>query len=248
MNKNKFSVVIIAKNEEKCIERLLKSVSFADEIILVDSGSTDKTLEIAKLHQAKIIHQDWLGYGAQKIFACSLASNDWVLCLDADEYLDEQAKKSIQSLSLDELSVKKYTVISLTMQFVFLGKKLSYGAGLVKNKVRFFDKTHHMWNRASMHESVQAKNAKTLRIPGKIIHNDFEGISDFVSKINNYTTIHANNIEKSNGTRVIFSTFARFIKFYFLKFGFMDGWQGFIHILILSCYSGLKYAKKLEKN
>ena len=241
-----FSVVIITLNEERNLGKCLASVKFADEIVVVDSGSTDKTLEIAKNAGATTISQTWLGYGEQKQLGVDQASNDWVLCIDADETISEQLRHSILAV-LEEPRMNAY---EMPRRNRFLGRWLRHGEGYPDMNLRFFNRRYAKWSDDAVHEKVIA-NCAVGKLAGDLLHESEQGIQDYLAKQNRYTSLQAQIMfdagKRVSVVKLLTSPVFRFIKFYLVRLGFVDGLPGLVHILIGCMNSFFKYAKLIEK-
>mgnify|MGYP002065100052 CR=1 FL=1 len=143
-NASHVSGVVITFNEAGNIRRCLESLKICDEVLVVDSGSDDETCEIARSMGARVVHQDWLGFGLQKKYAVNQAKHDWVLCLDADEWLSDALSRSIQQL-LE--SPQAHYAYRFPRRNILLGRALRFGGGYPDNKLRLFDRRHAQWNR-----------------------------------------------------------------------------------------------------
>ncbi|MFV0481231.1 MAG: glycosyltransferase family 2 protein, partial [Campylobacteraceae bacterium] len=179
----KASVYIICKNEEKHIKRVLESIKEFDEIIVVDSGSTDKTLEIVKEYTDKIFYQEWLGFSAQKEFAKNLCKNEWVLNLDADEELTNELKKEIEEVIKDDNVDGLDIPISAKHNYDIKTKFLKYN-----RRVRFFRRSRGFYNKKLVHESIQV-DGKIKKTKSFIFDYGTENIEKKIDKINNYSTL-----------------------------------------------------------
>lgn len=244
------TLVVITKNAENCLEKCLKSADWIAHKVIVDSGSTDRTVVIAKLAGAKVIHQDWLGFGPQKQFAVMQAPTDWVLCLDADEFLSPELSQSLQAIFDQKKLLDAY---KFPRSNKFLGRFLKHGEGYPDWSLRLFNKTKARWSDDLVHEKVVAIGGEPLKVGklyGDLMHESGESISHYIEKQNRYTDIQARQMIESRKnvscSRLIFSPLMRFLKFYFLKRGFLDGLPGFVHILI-GCFAAfLKYLKVIS--
>lgn len=239
------SLVLITFNAGTSLKACLASVPFADEIVIVDSGSTDDTRDIAAAYGAKVVHQEWLGFGAQKNRAVAAANNDWVLCLDADERLTPELAQTIAALWRDG-AVPSAPAFALCRRNRFLGRWLRHGEGYPDWVVRLFDRRRARWSGDVVHEKVIADSAPG-RLSGDLLHESAESIDDYVAKQNRYTSMQAER-DFAQGKRVtvprmLASPLARFFRFYVIKGGFLDGIAGFAHIAIGAWASFLKYAK-----
>ena len=241
------TLVVITKNAASSLEKCLQNARWIPNKIVVDSGSTDATIEIAKRAGANVIHQDWLGFGPQKQFAVMQAPTDWVLCLDADEFLSPELSESLQALFERNELLDAY---KFPRSNKFLGRFLKYGEGYPDWSLRMFNKTKARWSDDLVHEKVVSINNETLtigKLSGDLMHESGESISHYIEKQNRYTDIQARQMilqgKSVSGLRLIFSPLMRFGKFYFAKRGFMDGLPGFVHISI-GCFAAfLKYLK-----
>lgn len=240
-----FSAVIITRNAAAQIEPCLQSVAFADEILIVDSGSTDATLEIAARYGARVIRQEWLGYGKQKEFATRQTRNDWVLSLDADERVSEELRHSIQ----ETLVAPRFQAGRMARCNRFMGRWLRHGEGYPDWSLRLYHREHAHWSDDPVHEKL-ITDGKIITLMGDLLHESEQGIADYLTKQNRYTTLQAEALHRAgrsaNPIKMVLSPVFRFIKFYFLRLGFLDGVPGLIHISIGCFNSFSKYAKLIE--
>ena len=239
------SVVLIAKNAASQIEACLESAAFADEIVLVDSGSTDATREIAARHGARVVHKEWQGFGLQKQFAVEQASHDWVLCLDADERLSPALRQSIERA----LAAPVAPVYRMARCNRFLGRWLRHGEGYPDWSPRLFDRKSARWSDDAVHEKVlYAVTPGTLA--GDLLHESAEDLARYLDKQNRYTSLAAAQLyergRRAGAFALIASPLVRFFKFYVLRLGFLDGVAGLVHISIGCMNSYMKYAKLIE--
>jgi glycosyltransferase involved in cell wall biosynthesis len=239
------TVAIIALNAAAQIGPCLASVGFADEIIVVDSGSTDATAEICARHGARFETREWLGFGRQKQHAVSIAKNDWVLCLDADERVTEELAASIR----EALSRQRYHAYRMTRRNRFLGRWLRHGEGYPDWSLRLFHRAYASWSNDEVHEAVLT-TAEVGRLHGDLLHESAEDIATYLAKQNRYTSLHAQGLYKQGVRarywRLLASPLTRFVKFYLLRFGFLDGGPGFAHVVIGCNNTFHKYLKLIE--
>lgn len=242
---SRLSVVIITLNAAAVLRPCLESARFADEILLVDSGSSDATLELAAQFGARVLCQEWLGFGAQKQFAVTQAANDWVLCLDADERVTPELQASIQAA----LAAPAHGAYRFPRRNRFLGRYLRHGEGYPDWSLRLFDRRRARWSDDAVHEKVIA-DGETGTLAGDLLHDSAETIAAYLGKQNRYTTLAAEAAvaagKRATVTKVWLSPLVRFIKFYCVRRGFLDGLPGFIHIVIGCFNSFSKYAKMIE--
>lgn len=240
------SVAIITLNAATQLEACLHSARFADEIVVVDSGSTDGTRELAERHGARVIDQDWLGFGPQKQFAVDAAAHDWVLCLDADERVTPELQAAIEN-ALHAPSTAAYRFARCNR---FLGRYLRYGEGYPDWSLRLFDRRQARWSDDAVHEKI-ITNASVGTLTGDLLHDSAETLAAYLAKQNRYTTLAAEMAlaagKRTGLARIALSPLVRFIKFYFIRQGFRDGLPGLIHIAIGCFNSFMKYSKMLER-
>ncbi len=244
LSKIKLSVIIVTKNEEKNLPDCLKSVSFADEIIVIDSYSKDKTVKIAKEFGCKVFIESWKGYGPQKQSALEKTSNRWVLSIDADERIPPETGNIIKEI----LQFPKAAAYSFPRRNYFHGKWIK-GCGWWPDRVvRLFDKYSGNFN-GIVHESWQTRG-KIIHLNVPIEHYTCRTYSHLLQKMAIYSSLTAKELYKKNKRVSLFSpvihSFWMFIKSYFLKAGFMDGFDGLVISLINAAGSFFKYAKLLE--
>ena len=239
------SAVLITKNAAARLEACLASLDFCDEIVVIDSGSTDGTVEVAQGLKARVIEKEWLGFGRQKQFAVDCARNDWVLCIDADESVSAQLAGSIATA----LSHPAAPVFRMPRCNRFLGKWLRHGEGYPDWSLRLFDRRSARWSDDAVHEKVlYAVTPGTLE--GDLLHESAEDLREYLDKQNRYTTLAAHQLfergKSANILLLIASPFVRFVKMYFFRLGFLDGLPGLLHVTIGCMNSFMKYAKLAE--
>jgi glycosyltransferase involved in cell wall biosynthesis len=236
------SVTIITRNAASQLESCLASVAFAEEVVVVDSGSSDGTVELAARCGARVIAKDWTGFGPQKQFAVESASHDWVLCLDADESLSESLREAI----IAELRAPRGTVYAMPRCNRFLGRWLRHGEGYPDWSVRLFHRGHAHWSDDAVHEKVVTERP-ILRLRGDLLHDSAETLEKYLDKQNRYTTLQAESLRSAGRhaslLQLVFAPSLRFIKFYLVRLGFLDGLPGLVHIAIGCMNSFNKYAK-----
>ena len=227
------------------LESCLESLRFADEILIVDSASTDATPEIAARHGARVVQKEWLGFGRQKQFAVDQAKHDWVLCIDADERVSPELAASIRQALASPVS----PVYRMPRRNRFLGKWLSHGEGYPDWSPRLFNRLIARWSDDLVHEKVlYAVTPGTLA--GDLMHDSSDDLAAYLDRQNRYTTLAARQayeLGRSTGVlHLLLSPVVRFFKFYVLRLGFLDGVPGLLHISIGCMNSYMKYAKLLE--
>ncbi len=236
------SLCVITRDAAELLADCLASATFAGEIVVVDSGSRDDTVEIARRCGARVVLHPWSGFGAQKNFAVGEASHDWVLCLDADERVTPALATSIR-VAMDKPDAAAY---AMARRNRFLGRWLAHGEGYPDWNVRLFDRRRARWSDDPVHEHVVA-DGPVVRLAGDLLHASAESIDAYMAKQNRYTTLQAEAMhargERASVARLVVSPLARFFRFYVVKLGFLDGVAGFVHIAIGCHNSFMKYAK-----
>lgn len=242
----KISVTFITLNSEKTLKPVLEAISWADEIVLVDSGSTDKTLEIAQKFKAKIVHRAFDGYGSQKNFATEQASHDWILSLDDDEILTPELQKEIQNLDLKNT---EYQGFKIPRSLIFLGKLLRFSGEYRRLTLRLFNRKYGNWNAEYVHESVEVKG-KIGTLKNQILHDSYRDLTDYFNKFNKYTSLGARTLAERGKTASSLKIISRFpttfFKIYLLKGSCLDGYAGFMWALLTAINPVVKYAKLKE--
>lgn len=240
------SLVVITLNEEDNIERCLKSVSWVDDIVVLDSGSTDRTVELAKSLGARVFVEEWRGYRDQKARAVELAKNDWVLSLDADEALSVELSYEIYQLK-DNNQLNKNGYESPRLSY-HLGRWIHHGGWYPDKQLRFFDRNHCHWSEGQVHERVVGQNIGQLQNP--ILHWTFRNLTEQIQTNNEYSSLAAKDLSERNKQFSVFmlvlKPVSKFVETFLWKRGFLDGLAGFI-ISVGAAYSMfLKWAKLYE--
>lgn len=240
------SVVVITLNAAAQLEACLQSARFADEIVVVDSGSSDGTPALAVRCGARVLQQEWLGFGRQKQFAVNAARNDWVLCLDADERVTPELQAAIENA----LKNPSTAAFRFPRRNRFLGRYLRHGEGYPDWSLRLFDRRQARWSDDAVHEKVETEGS-VGELRGDLLHDSAESLAAYLTKQNRYTTLAAEMAlaagKRASFARIAFSPVVRFVKFYFIRQGFRDGLPGLIHIAIGCFNSFMKYSKMLER-
>ena len=241
---NKISVIIITKDEEKNISDCLKSVEWADEIIVIDAESNDKTVKLAKIFTDKIFTKKWEGYVPQKKYALSLASNEWVLSVDADERITPELKNEILNLSPGNFAGYK-----IRRKNFLLGKEITSCGWGNDYQLRLFKKEKTDLTDRLVHEGFTV-DGKIGKLKNPMLHYTFSSFTEYFNKINYYTSLKAVELVKQKGEIggwTIFShTVSAFILFFINKRGFKDGVRGLIISLLHSVSTMLNYIKLWE--
>lgn len=247
---SKISGVIIAFNEEQYISRCLESLQgVVDEIVVIDSFSTDDTLKICKKYGARIIQRAFVGFTDQKNFANEQAQFDYVLSLDADEALSDELKASILRLK-PALDAEGYSFNILNH---YCGKWIHHSNWYPGTKLRLYNKNKARWySPTNLHETIKLDNPNSVvKLKGDLLHWAYDSYSEHHLKIDNYTTLAAVNYVRNRSkkipiSKIVINPFWKFFKNYFFKKGFQDGFQGFVICSMAGYSTFLKYIKIIE--
>lgn len=247
------SAAIITYNEEKNIQRCLESLQdIADEIVVVDSLSTDATKAICAKFNVQFIEQKFLGYIEQKNFAITQTKHDFVLSLDADEALDETLKQSILQVKQQGLQADSYKMNRCTS---FCGRWIKHGTWYPDKKIRLFNKQKAKWAGVNPHDSIETIASSTCEfIKGDILHYSYNNLEEVIAQANKFTTIQAEAMyakgRRASVLNLIVNPAIAFISGYVFKAGFLDGTDGFILAKTIAYQTMLKYAKlmHIQKN
>lgn len=241
----KISAVIITWNEEKIIRKTLSRLSWCDEIIIVDSHSTDKTVAICREFGCDVYTRTFDGYGSQKQFAIARATNDWVLCLDADEIPSEELVQEIRSIRPDTA----YAGFSFPMNLVFLGKEFKHGKESGRYFTRLFNRKKGGVTGDKVHESFQVKGP-VKKLQNTILHYSYTSIHQCIEKLNRYSALSAEiAYEKGkhkSALAVLMGLPFNFIKYYFMELNCLNGMKGFYWSVFSAYYHFMKYVKLNE--
>jgi glycosyltransferase involved in cell wall biosynthesis len=245
------SVAIVAMNEEAIIGQTLESVRWADEIVLVDSGSTDRTCEIARQYGAKVLFKPWPGFSLQKSFAFESCTEDWILSLDADEVVTPGLAEEIRGVIRRPDALNGYWI---PRKNLFLGKWTRFGGFYPDPKLRLFRRGRGFMTGAEPHPRIELKpefDQKTERLKDAMVHDAYPTLSSYMAHMNSYSSAGA-KAAVANGYRgfslldIVVRPMATFIYNYFFRLGFLDGREGLLLHLYHAVYVSNKYAKVWE--
>jgi|SRR6185437_4098833 len=248
------SVVIITRNEELNLAATLESVAWASERIVVDSGSTDRTLDVAREHGAKVFQEDWKGYAEQKNSALAKASGEWILSLDADERVSPELAESIRrAVEGPDSGIAGYF---MARRNFFLGRWIRRGGFYPDRKLRLFRRGMGRFVARAVHETMQV-DGPTAVLGGDLIHNAYPTLAGYIETMNRYSSLGA-EVATSRGqsSRALGGFFinvgarpaANFVWNYLFRGGFLDGREGLLLHLYHNVYVSWKYAKAWEKS
>jgi glycosyltransferase involved in cell wall biosynthesis len=238
----KLTACIITFNEADRIEACLRSVSFCDEIIVVDSHSTDATRQIASSLGARVIERDWPGYRSQKQFAIEMASHDWVLCLDADERVTSELRQEIEALRARDFP--EQAGWSLPRITDYFGRFLRHGNTYPDRLIRLFDRRRGGWIGEEIHENTHV-NGSVGHLSGHLEHFSYRSLTDHHNRMARYADLMARALyargKRCGLGKVLFNPQWRFFRGYVLRLGFLDGWRGLVFHLVEANYVRRKY-------
>ena len=243
----KISAFVVCFNEERNIRRCLSALTWCDEIVVIDSGSMDRTLEICKDFTDKVIFHPWEGFVRQKAFGLSQCTGDWVINVDADEEVSEELQKEI----VDQITSAHSNMAGFEINRVvfFLNKWWRKGGWHPEYRLRVVKKAVTVWGGEDPHERAEVKG-ETLRLKGELRHYTYSSIADQIRALNNHSSASAETLKKKGKSASLFTIvgrpFMRFLKFYFLRRGYREGFPGFIVAINESYYVFLKYVKLWE--
>ena len=231
--RNLLSVVIITKNEENFIEDAIRSAQFAEEVLVLDSNSVDKTCEMAEKLDAKVYQQTWLGFGAQKNKAIDFASNEWIFVLDSDERITLDLKIEI----IETLNNPLFDAYHVPRLNSFFGKNIKTCGLYPDYSIRLFKRSKGRFNNVPVHESVLV-DGRVSKLKNHMIHLAYDNVDEFIAKQKKYAEL---SLKKKSFIRALIAPCWIFIRLYFFKLGFMDGRRGFLISKIYAMYTFWKY-------
>jgi glycosyltransferase involved in cell wall biosynthesis len=245
----KLSVAIITFNEEANIGRTLESVKWADEIVVIDSGSTDGTIAVCRRYTDKVIHQDWLGFARQKNVAIERTTGDWVLSLDADEPIEPMLAEEIRDIIASDSALNGYFIPRRTF---FLGKQVRHGGWYPDYNLRLFRKGTGRFEERAVHEAISVEG-RTGRTGYAILHHAYPDLASYMNSINKYSSLSVEVMSargisafKASTLNILARPLFTFLLKYVVRLGFLDGKHGLILNLFHSYYVFAKYAKAWE--
>jgi glycosyltransferase involved in cell wall biosynthesis len=239
----KITATIITLNEERNIARAIESLRCCNEILVVDSGSADRTVELAEKHGARVVESPWPGYATQKNYAAEKASNDWILSIDADEVVSEALDAEIWQLKRNGATYDAYTMPRLAQ---YLGRWILHCGWYPDRKIRLYDRRKAKWTGKFVHESLQV-SGRIGHLESNLLHFTCDSLSEHLKTMDRYTTLAAEELV-SQKTKVrlrhmIFDPAWTLTRTYFLQRGFLDGLEGLTIAYMAAFYTFLKYAK-----
>jgi len=242
------SVIVITRNEEKNISECLRSVSWANEIIVVDAKSTDRTVELAKGFTSRVFVEEWLGFAPAKNFALDRALNEWVLWLDADERVTPELVAEI--LSVVRSPGVANAGFEMARRAYFIGKWIRHCGWYPGYVTRLFRKTMGRFDESRVHERLELRGSLG-RLRHDLLHHTDHNLFHYFSKFNRYTSLAADDLVEENKPFTLYDVVVRppflFFKMFVLRLGFLDGMHGLVLSLLSASYVFVKYAKVWER-
>ncbi len=232
------------------MRRCLQSAAdLAREIVLVDSGSKDRTLDIAREFGARIQHQDWLGHRDQKNVALNLCAQPWVLALDCDEELSAELRASIRAFFASG-DHERFTGAEMARKVFFLGRWITHGDWYPDRKLRIFRRDAGCWGGSPEHDKIELSQGAVTRLEGDLHHYSFRDMRHYISKINGFADVFLERQkeagEKWTLTATLFRPWWRFFRAYFLRRGFLDGFPGLWIAVATAFFAFVRYSRKYE--
>lgn len=243
-----YSVVIITKNEARDLPRCLDSVSGSDDVVVVDSGSTDATEAVSRARaHVRFLHRDFDGYGPQKRWAVAQARHDWVLSVDADEALTGELEAEISRLAADDFGGAAGYEIPRSL--VFMGRRFRHGRESAHHVLRLFDRRRGTFDAAPVHERVVVEGP-VRRLEGRLLHYSYRDLDEYFEKFNAYTRLAAAKMRADGrvpgGAAVVIKLKFTFLQSYFLHGNWRNGFAGFVWAWLGATYHAVKYLKAGE--
>lgn len=238
----KISGCVITFNEESCIEACLRSLAVCDELLVIDSHSTDRTRELATRAGARVIERAWPGYRSQKQFAIDAASHDWILLVDADEILSPALAREIAQLR--QSGPGSLAAFSTPRRLIYFGRTLRHGDAARERRPRLFDRRRASFGTREIHERLEIRGT-IGRLRGTLLHDSYRDLADQRTKLAHYArlmgdTLHAEG-RRASWLQVTLNPAWRFLRAYILRLGMLDGWRGLMVAALDADYVRRKY-------
>ncbi len=239
----KISATLVTLNEEMNLPRALESLRCCDEVVVVDSGSTDRTVDLAQKLGARVVESEWLGYAAQKNFAAEQAAHDWILSLDADEALSEALEAEIWEIKREGPQADGYTIPRMAQ---YMGRWILHSGWYPDRKIRLYDRRHGRWIGEYVHESVKV-DGRLGHLTSNLLHFTCSSLSQHLKTMDRYTTLAAQEMvaqgRRAPLWRILLDPPWAFWKSYVLQRGFLDGFEGLVIAYMAAMYVFVKYTK-----
>jgi glycosyltransferase involved in cell wall biosynthesis len=242
----RLSVVVITLNEEARLRACLESVAWADEIVVVDAESEDKTIQIAREFTEQVVVRPWPGFATQKNFGLDLARGDWILSLDADEEVSPELREEIARILADPAAGDGY---ALPRKNIYWGRWVRHGGLYPDWQTRLFRRGRARFVERDVHESVRVAG-RVGRLRGALLHRSYRDMADFLARADRYSTLAAQEWVRSGrparARDLVLRPVGRFLGMYVLRLGCLDGWRGLLLATLYAYYVGMRAAKIFE--
>jgi glycosyltransferase involved in cell wall biosynthesis len=243
----RLSVVVVTRNEEERLRACLEAVVWADEIVVVDAESEDKTVAIAQEFTDRVVVRPWPGYAAQKNTALDLATGDWVLSLDADEVVSPELRAEIARVLASDGPADGYAV---PRRNIFCGRWVRHGGLYPDRQLRLFRRGRGRFEARAVHESVRV-DGRVEAVAGHLEHRSYRDVSDFLLRADRYSTLAAEEAvaqgQRAGVSALVLRPLGRFLAMYVVQGGFLDGWRGFLLATLYAYYVLIRSAKIWER-
>jgi len=243
----RLSVVVVTRDEEERLRACLESVAWADEIVVVDAESEDKTVTVAREFTDRVVVRPWPGYAAQKNAALDLATGDWALSLDADEIVSPELRAEIAAVLAVDGPADGYAV---SRRNIFWGRWVRHGGLYPDWQVRLFRRGRGQFEARAVHESVRV-DGRVERLAGHLEHRSYRDVSDFLARADRYSTLAAEEAvaqgRRARAADLVLRPLGRFLGMYLVGRGFLDGWRGFLLAALYAYYVLIRSAKIWER-
>lgn len=247
MTRARLSVVVITANEEDRLRRCLESVAWADEIVVVDSASEDKTVEIARAFTDHVVVRPWAGFAPQKNFGIERATGDWILSLDADEEVSPELAREIGSVLAGD---RAFDGFRISRRNIFWDRWVRHGRLYPDWQIRLFRRGHGRFVEHDVHESVEV-TGRVGELAGDLVHRSYRDVADFLTRTNRYTSLAADEWARSrrpfSAADIVRRPLGRFLSMYVIHRGFLDGWRGFLLAVLYAYYVFIRSVKIWER-
>lgn len=247
MHKAPISLVVITLNEEKNIERCLRAADFCEEVVIVDSGSKDRTLEICRSFGAKVSHRTWTGYRDQKNYGTEQAAQPWVLCIDADEVVSLELRNAILAAFRQDPACDGFEI---NRHGLYAGKLINHGGWNLQWRIFLYRKGKALWGGEEPHTTVHFTGQRTSRLPGDLYHYTYDSIGQHISKnagaARDWAMAMQRIGKRATWFDLVFRSSWAFLRTYVFQLGFLDGFYGLVIATVAGWYTFTKYAMLRE--
>jgi glycosyltransferase involved in cell wall biosynthesis len=247
MTRPRLTAVVITLDEEERLRPCLESVAWADEIVVIDAESHDKTVQIAREFTERVVVRPWPGFAAQKNFALEQATGDWVVSLDADEEVSVELRQEIETVLADPAALDGY---ALPRRNIVWGRWVRHGGLYPDWQVRLFRRGRGRFIERGVHEAAHV-DGRVGRLRGALVHRSYRDVADFLTRANRYSSLAAEDWRRAGRpigpADLVLRPLARFVGMYVVRLGFLDGWRGLLLAALYAYYVFMRAAKVVER-